>query len=139
MAAKLVRIHPFFVQFFRFAVVGVGNTAIYYAVYRLILLFTPYLIAHVFGWLVATLFSFLMNCIFVFKVKPTWSRFVQFPAAPLTNLGISSLGSIVLISWLGVPVEWGTLISGIIAIPLTFLTARFVLTNGSHEQVSVGA
>lgn len=136
MNASFDRLRTIGNQLLRFGIVGVANTAIYYAVYRLFLLATPYLVAHVIGWFIATLFSFWMNCVFVFKVRPTFKRLLRFPAAPLVNLVISSLGSIILISWLDVPAEWGTLIAGIIAIPLTFATAKFVLTGLSESSTA---
>ncbi|MDO5701278.1 MAG: GtrA family protein [Bowdeniella nasicola] len=137
MTGSFARLRRIGNQLLRFGIVGVANTAIYYAVYRLFLVFAPYLLAHVVGWLIATLFSFWMNCIFVFKVRPTLRRLIRFPAAPLVNLAISSFGSVILISWLHMPAEWGTLIAGIIAIPLTFTIAKFVLT-GRTDSVGVG-
>ena len=120
----------------RFCFVGIANTAIYYLFYRLILLALPYLAAHVAAWFIATVASFLMNCVFVFKVRPTLRRFVRFPAAPLTNLFISTVGSILLISSLGVSEKWGTLIAGIIAVPLTFTVARIALRSPRADKIA---
>lgn len=121
-------------EFIRFLITGVANTLIYYIVYLVLLTFLPYLVAHIAGWVAGTLFSFWCNCVFTFKVKPTWRRLLAFPAAPLANLVLSTIGSIVLIELLGVPKTIGTLIAGILATPVSFLMARTILTSSKHPE-----
>lgn len=116
-------------QFVRFCVVGVGNTAVYYVAYLLFLQFLPYLVAHVLGWCVATVFSFFMNAWFTFKVRPTIKRFLAFPLSSLVNLAVSSVASVLLVSGFNASERWGTLVAGIIAIPFTFLAMRFVFRS----------
>ena len=121
-------------QLLRFGVVGVGNTLSYYLCYRVLLLFLHYLAAHLGAWLLATLGSFVLNCWFVFRVRPTWRRFARFPVAPLTNLVLSTLGSLLFVSGWGISAKWGTLLAGLAAVPFTFLAARLALADHSDPE-----
>lgn len=113
----------------RFGAVGVANTAVYYATYRLLLLALPYLGAHVLAWAVSVVGSFLLNCWFTFRVRPTVQRFLLFPASTLVNLVLTTGGSAAVVSGLGWDERYATVLMGIAAIPATFLVTRFVLAR----------
>lgn len=121
-------------QLFRFGITGLANTAFYYAVYRLFLLFLPYLPAHLIAWAASVVFSFFVNCWFTFKVKPTWARFFAFPASSLVNLLFTSVGSVILVDGFDVDERYATLAMGIAAIPFTFAVTAFVLRPREHDQ-----
>lgn len=123
-----------FFQLVRFGITGVANTACYYLAYRLLLLALPYLPAHLIAWAVSVVFSFFMNCWFTFKVRPTLKRFLTFPATTLVNLLFTTVGSVALVSGLGVDERYATLIMGIVAIPFTFLVTAFVLRPKAHDE-----
>lgn len=113
----------------RFGLVGVANTAVYYGFYRLFLLVLPYVAAHLVAWVLSVVFSFFANCFFTYRVRPTWRRFVEFPASTLANLLLTTFGSILLVQWVGVDQRYATLIMGILAIPVTFTITTFILTR----------
>lgn len=117
-----------------FLSVGVVNTAIYYVVYRLFLLGTPYMVAHLCGWGVGIVASFFLNCRFTFHVRPTWKRFVTYPVTTAANFVISTVASYVLVSIVGISDRIGTLIAAVLAIPITFVVTRYVLRPGAPEQ-----
>lgn len=120
----------------RFAVVGVANTAVYYACYRLILLAAPYLVAHLLAWALAVVFSFFANCRFTYAVRPTWRLFALFPLTTAINFVITTLGAVAFVEWLGVTERYATLLAGIVAVPVTFLVTTRVLTGSlTAEQV----
>lgn len=123
-----------FFQVVRFGITGVANTACYYLTYRLFLLFLPYLPAHLIAWAVSVVFSFFMNCWFTFKVRPTLKRFLAFPASSLTNLLLTTVGSVILVDGIRVDERYATLIMGIIAIPFTFLVTAFILRPKEHDD-----
>lgn len=116
-------------QVLRFGIVGVANTAVYYACYRLFLLVLPYLPAHLIAWALSVVFSFFINCWFTFRVRPTLKRFLAFPATTLVNLLFTTVGSVILVSGLQFDERYATLIMGIIAIPFTFALTRFILRD----------
>lgn len=122
-----------FLQLVRFGLTGVANTVVYYAVYRLFLLVLPYLTAHLIGWVVSVVFSFFMNCLFTFRVRPSWQRFFAFPASSLVNLLFTSVGSVILVSVLGMDERYATLLMGVAAIPVTFGVTAVVLRPRQDE------
>lgn len=118
----------------RFVVVGVANTAVYYLVYRLLLLALPYLPAHLLAYAVGIVFSFFANSFFTFRVRPTWRRFLAFPLTTLFNFLVVTVGSVLLVERGWVDERWATLLMTVVAIPVTFLLTRFVLTSGRDDQ-----
>lgn len=123
-------------KLFRFGVIGVANTAVYYLAYRLLLIAFPYVAAHVTAWTVSVVFSFFMNCWFTFKVRPTLRRFAAFPASSFVNLFLTTFGSILLVSGLQVDERYATLIMGIAAIPVTFGLTALILRPTAADGVS---
>lgn len=129
---------PKFLRFLRFGCVGLANTAVYYVVYRLLLVLLPYLAAHLIAFAIGVIFSFFANCLFTYHVKPTWRRFVEFPATTLINLGITTFGSMLLVAALHMDTRYVTLITTIAAVPFTYLATTFVLARdrGGKRQDS---
>lgn len=114
----------------RFVAVGVANTLVYYAAYRLLLLALPYLPAHVLAYGVGIVFSFFANTLFTFGVRPTWRRFLAFPLTTLFNFVIVTAGAVALVEPGWVDERWATLLVTVLAVPVTFLLTRLVLTSG---------
>ncbi|MDL5154699.1 GtrA family protein [Actinomycetospora termitidis] len=115
----------------RYALVGVVNAATYYAVYLLVLGQVGYLTAHVVGLGAAMVVSFLLNCRFTFRVRPTWQRFVLYPASQAVNIAATTIGVVALVA-LGVDERIAPLVAAVLAVPASFLAARFVLAAGSR-------
>ncbi|MGA4506392.1 YfhO family protein [Propionibacteriaceae bacterium G1746] len=120
-------------QVIRFGIVGVTNTLVYYAFYRLLLLALPYLGAHLIAWALSVVFSFFANCWFTYRVRPTWRRFIAFPATTLVNVAFTTFGSVILVSLFSADVRYVTLAMGILAIPFTFLVTRMVLVGRPED------
>ncbi len=125
-------------RFVRFGCVGLGNTAIYYAAYRILLRVLPYLAAHLLAFSLGVVFSFFANCLFTYHVRPTWRRFVEFPATTLINLGITTFGSMLLVALVNMDTRYVTLITTIAAVPFTYLATTFVLARDRREKVVEG-
>jgi len=114
----------------RFGIVGVINTGTYFGLYLLLRLQLPYLVAHVVAFLLATIGSYFLNCRFTFNVKPSWGSFLLFPLSNLSNFVITTAGLYLLVDRLGLDERWAALPAAVVAIPITFLVAQFVLTGG---------
>ncbi|KAA6447822.1 GtrA family protein [Bacillus swezeyi] len=116
-------------EFIRFAAVGVVNTLNYYAVYLLlhILLQMNYMVSHIAAFFVSLVISFFLNCYFTFKIKPTLSKFLQFPLTQLFNLAASSLFVYVFVNFLKMNSSAAPLASMFLTVPLTFLLTGKIL------------
>lgn len=123
----------------RFVLVGMANTAVYYVVYRLLLLFVHYLPAHLVAYAVGMLFSFVANSLFTFRVAPTWKRLAAFPLTTLVNFLLVTGGSVVLVEQGWLDERWAPLVMTVLAIPATFLLTRYVLTTGREGSEPAGA
>ncbi|MGP3928094.1 MULTISPECIES: GtrA family protein [unclassified Streptomyces] len=111
----------------RFALVGVVNTGTYYALYRLLCLWLPYLAAHLGATLLSMVGSFFLNVRFTYRTDPTWRKFLLFPLTNVTNIVLTTAGIYLLVSVLGVDSRIAPLIAAAGAVPVTFLVARSIL------------
>ncbi|MFF1921527.1 glycosyltransferase [Streptomyces sp. NPDC058221] len=118
-------------QFLTFAMIGVVNTAVYLAVYATLNRWMPYLAAHVIGYCVSVVGSFLLNTYITCRTTPTWRAFVRFPLSSLVNLVLSGALLYVGVSHLGMGKNIAALAAGILATPFSFLIARWAITSGA--------
>jgi putative flippase GtrA len=119
---------------FRFALVGVVNTVVNYAFYLTLVWFTPYLIAHVVAFSVATIGSYFLNCRFTFHTRPSLHGLLMFPLSSMTNFVVSTAGLYVLVEWCGVPQWLAPVPVAAVAVPVTFAVADFLLARQCPEQ-----
>lgn len=120
----------------RYALVGVANAATYYAVYLLVLGHVGYLVAHVVGLGAAMVVSFFLNCRVTFRVRPSWRRFLLYPASQAVNVAATTVGVVALVG-LGVDERLAPLAAAVLAVPVSFLAARLVLAH--HRPAAVAA
>lgn len=137
------RLRENFWPLIKFGLVGVANTGVYYACYLVLLVVMPYLPAHLIAWAVSMVFSFYMNCLFTYRVKPTWRKLVSFPLASLPNVVFTTFGVVLLVETLRVPEQWAPLIAGILAVPFSYVFAKWLLVgprrkDGDHDQTEQG-
>ncbi|RKT55107.1 GtrA family protein [Saccharothrix australiensis] len=111
----------------RFALVGVVNTGVYYALYLLLRLLLPYLAAHVTAFVLAMVGSYFLNCHFTFRTTPSLRTFLLFPLSNVTNFVVTTTGLYALVTWLRVDQGVAPLLAAVVAIPFTFIVAQLVL------------
>ncbi|RZI14582.1 flippase GtxA [Staphylococcus aureus] len=127
---KLTQTHA---EILKFIIVGGINTLNYYVVYLLLLklLHIEYMISHITGFLVAFVISYYLNCYFVYRVKPTWRKFISFPITQIVNVSLQTVLLYVFVSWLNLPAEIAPFAGLIITIPITFILYKWILKDSN--------
>ncbi|HCV9003344.1 TPA: flippase GtxA [Staphylococcus aureus] len=127
---KLIQTHA---EILKFIIVGGINTLNYYVVYLLLLkLFhIEYMISHITGFIVAFVISYYLNCYFVYRVKPTWRKFISFPITQLVNASLQTVLLYVFVSWLNLPAEIAPFAGLVITIPITFVLSKWILKDSN--------
>ncbi|EST21608.1 GtrA family protein [Streptomyces roseochromogenus] len=121
-------------QIVTFAVVGVMNTAAYYCLYLLFLIWLPYLAAHVLAFLLSMVGSFFLNARFTYRTRPTWRKFLLFPLTNVTNFLITTVGVYVIVDILHDGSRLAPLLASAAAIPVTFVVSRWVMLPGAEAD-----
>ncbi|HDK7749575.1 TPA: flippase GtxA [Staphylococcus aureus] len=127
---KLTQTHA---EILKFIIVGGINTLNYYVVYLLLLklLHIEYMISHITGFIVAFVISYYLNCYFVYRVKPTWRKFISFPITQVVNVSLQTVLLYVFVSWLNLPAEIAPFAGLIITIPITFILSKWILKDSN--------
>lgn len=124
-------------QFGSFVLIGCVNTAVYLGVYASLNRWIPYLVAHVLGYAVSIVCSFLLNSHVTCRTKPTWHAFVRYPVSSLVNLVASGALLYGAVSGLGMDKNPAALAAGVIVTPFSFLLARWAIMSGRRAEDSV--
>lgn len=127
---KLTQTHA---EILKFIIVGGINTLNYYVVYLLLLklLHIEYMISHITGFIVAFVISYYLNSYFVYRVKPTWRKFISFPITQIVNISLQTVLLYVFVSWLNLPAEIAPFAGLIITIPITFILSKWILKDSN--------
>ncbi|AMO53349.1 TPA: flippase GtxA [Staphylococcus aureus] len=127
---KLTQTHA---EILKFIIVGGINTLNYYVVYLLLLklLHIEYMISHITGFIVAFVISYYLNCYFVYRVKPTWRKFISFPITQIVNISLQTVLLYVFVSWLNLTAEIAPFAGLIITIPITFILSKWILKDSN--------
>ena len=126
-----------FLQFVKFGIVGVSNTAISLIVYYAVLYLNRewYQVGNVAGFIVSVLNSFYWNSKVVFKVQgDTGRRLVKTFTAYGSNLLLGAVLLHIFVEKMGISAYIAPLISLCITIPLNFVLNKFWVMKQSPEQ-----
>lgn len=118
-------------EIIKFIIVGGINTLNYYIVYLILLKLIDlnYLVSHVSGFMVSFIISYYLNCHFVYKVKPTWRKFIQFPLTQVVNMGMQTLLLCIFVQWFHISSVIAPFAGLIITIPITFVLSKYILKD----------
>ena len=118
-------------EIIKFIIVGGINTANYYAVYLLLLkgIGLNYMISHITGFIFSFVVSYFLNCYFVYKVKPTWKKFLAFPLTQAINMGMQTLLLYIFVKWFHISSVIAPFAGLIITIPVTFVLSKYILKD----------
>ncbi|MFJ9636546.1 glycosyltransferase [Streptomyces sp. NPDC101178] len=123
-------------QFGSFVLVGCVNTAVYLGVYASLNRWIPYLVAHVLGYAVSIVCSFLLNSYVTCRTRPTWRGFVRYPVSSLANLVASGALLYGAVTALGMDKNLAALAAGVIVTPFSFLLARWAIMSGRRTETA---
>ncbi|MGN5882856.1 GtrA family protein [Staphylococcus simulans] len=125
---KLTQTH---FEIIKFIIVGGINTLNYYIVYLLLLklIGVNYLFSHITGFIVSFVISYYLNCYFVYKVKPTWKKFIQFPLTQVVNMGMQTVLLYIFVQWFHISSVIAPFAGLIITIPVTFVLSKYILRD----------
>ncbi|MFV0288297.1 MAG: GtrA family protein [Mycoplasmatales bacterium] len=118
-------------NFIRFIFTGGLNTFNYYLGYLILYqnYHIKYLVSHLSAFLISAFISFFITTYYTFKEKPTIKKFLMFPLTFLPNLIISTIFTVVFVKLNIIGETYASLISMIIAIPITFLISKKIITK----------
>ncbi|WP_253345651.1 GtrA family protein [Staphylococcus equorum] len=118
-------------EIIKFIIVGGINTLNYYIVYLILLKLIDlnYLVSHVSGFMVSFIISYYLNCHFVYKVKPTWRKFIQFPLTQVVNMVMQTLLLYIFVQWFHISSVIAPFAGLIITIPITFVLSKYILKD----------
>ena len=124
---KLIKQKGGCIQFLKFCIVGVSNTAIGLGTYYLFLwMGLHYIIANILSWIISVFNAFYWNNKYVFSSKSSW---VQLLCRTYISYGASFVLGVVLIfilvEWIKISEVIAPLIILIVTIPLNFLMNKF--------------
>ena len=116
-----------FFEIARFLLAGTATTVFSYAVYLVLLIVLPYIIAYVISYAAGIVFSYFINTYFVFRQQFSWKSLFQFPLVYIAQLIIN-----LFVLWLAVDrfdmkQELAPLIAIVISIPVTYLMSRAII------------
>lgn len=123
------RLRPHIWPLIKFCIVGVVNTLTSYAVYLLLLPIMPYLAAHISGWIVGVIISYLLNARYTYGVQRSWKTFALYPLSSLPNIILSSIGVVVMIELLHWSKILSPLIATLLAVPFAYAIARVIMVR----------
>ena len=118
-------------EILKFIIVGGINTLNYYIIYLLLLklIGVNYLVSHISGFVISFIISYYLNCYFVYKVQPTWKKFIQFPLTQVVNMGIQTLLLYIFVQWFNISSVIAPFAGLIITIPVTFILSKYILRD----------
>ncbi|MEV0689101.1 glycosyltransferase [Streptomyces sp. NPDC050388] len=125
-------------QFATFVAIGFVNTAVYLAVYAGLNPWIPYLAAHVLGYAVSVVGSFLLNSCLTVRTRPTWHAFFRYPLSSGFNLVASGALLYVAVSRLEMDKNVAALVAGVLVTPVSFLLARWAINSGRRPSGAGG-
>lgn len=121
-------------QFYRFCIVGVSNTINYFVLFTIIHTFVEYVVAHIIAFVLSGLISYVLTTKYTFNDKCSWKTFIRFPLTYLPNLFMSTVGTIVLVSCNIVSEDFASLVTMIVAVPVTFFVSKVLYTKGRSNE-----
>ena len=118
---------PALLQFARFLVAGAVNTVASYAIFLVLLQFTPYLAAYTIAYVIGVGISYLLLTSFVFRTPRRVATALRFPLVYIAQYLTGSVVIVLLVEAWGVRASIAAIAAIVASIPVSFLLSRTVL------------
>ena len=109
----------------RFVLVGIFATLLHYGIYLLLNIWMNASVAYTLGYVVSFVFNFYLTTYFTFRTTPSWHKLAGLGGTHVVNYLLHIL-LLNLYLALGIPEALAPIPVYAVAIPVTFLLARFV-------------
>ena len=126
--------------FCRFVLVNVLNTGLYWALYLLFLLVTPYLVANALALVIAILVAYVANARYAFGVDTSKSSLVKYVIANGTTVVLRMVVVWLLVAPLSLPAQLAPPAAVAITTPIAYVLTRWAMaaprsrTPGGHRR-----
>lgn len=114
----------------RFVAVGVASTLLHYGIYLLLNQWMNATLAYTLGYAASFVFNFYLTTYFTFRTTPSWRKFAGLGGTHLVNYLLHIL-LLNLYLAIGIPETLAPIPVYAVAIPVTFLLARYVFKKKS--------
>ncbi|ADB76869.1 GtrA family protein [Geodermatophilus obscurus] len=115
--------------FGRFVLVNVLNTGLYWGLYLLLLLVTPYLVANTLALVVAVLVAYLANVRYAFGVAPSRRRLLRYLVANGTTVLLRTAVVWVLVALLSLDEQLAPPVAVAVTMPAAFLLTGWAMAE----------
>ncbi|MFC5469674.1 GtrA family protein [Cohnella suwonensis] len=109
--------------------VGAINTGVTYAIYLLLLLFAPYLLAYSIAYLLGIIISYVLNSKLVFKESLAWSKFLKFPLIYVIQYLLNTVLLLLSVDILNINEKLALVLSIMLTTPITYLLSKRVIQS----------
>lgn len=116
-------------QFLRFLLIGLVNTVATYILYLFLLQFLHYSYAYTITFVVGVVLSYFLTSIFVFKAKLSIRKGISYPLVYLVQYLVGLLVLHICVKMLGLPAWFSGIVVVLVAVPITFVLSRFILSR----------
>lgn len=127
------------IEFFRFGIVGISNTILFYLIYAAVVLilerinlFTSfdYIIGNIAAWLLSVLWSFFLNRAFVFNAEKNtesllYTLFKCYASYALTGLVLNNVLSLIWINGFHLNKMVAPIINLLFSVPINYLLNKY--------------
>ena len=120
--------------FLRFVLVNVLNTGLYWGLYLLLLLVTPYLVANTLALVVAVLVAYVANARYALGVAPSRGGLLRYLVANGTTVLLRTAVVWVLVALLSLDEQLAPPVAVAVTMPAAFLLTRWAMAERSSRR-----
>lgn len=114
-------------NFIVFVIIGIINTIVYNGIYLLSLNIIHYIIASILAYFISMSVSFILNCKYNFKIKPTIKKYIMFPLSGIPTFFMQTVGLTFFVEVLNISEKIAGFTASLIAIPFSFIIMKLIL------------